>query len=323
MVEIPTSNHQIGSVATLGGRSHQPHMVLCGMRRTGTQNTEDCFEVENHVFMAVLLAAVLHAGWNSVVKVGLDRVSTILLLALVQAAIAIPVLPFVAQPATGSWVWILAAAALHTGYKIFLTQAYAHADLSQAYPLARGSAPLIVTVWSVLFLGTNFTPVSVIAILAISLGILLMAARGSSSGWMRGPAMFWALGTAGFTAGYTLVDGVGARIAGTSSGFILWMVIGDAIGMMAYAALTRGRTAFSALLPAWKSGLAAGAMSLGSYWIAVWAFTQAPIALVAALRESSILFATIIAAVALNERVSRWRWISACFIACGVAFMKA
>ena len=279
--------------------------------------------METHVFAAVLLAAVLHAGWNSLVKMGLDRASTLLLLTLVQAGIAVALLPFVAQPATESWIWILASAALHVGYKVFMMQAYSHADLSQAYPLARGTAPLIVTVWSVLILGATFTPSSVAAILAISLGILMMTAKGSSSGWMRGSAMFWALGTASFTASYTLVDGVGARIAGTSSGFILWMVIGDAIGMSAYAALTRGRATFSALLPVWKTGLAAGAMSLGSYWIAVWAFTQAPIALVAALRESSILFATVIAALLLSERVNRWRWISACFIACGVALMKA
>lgn len=287
------------------------------------QNSKGGPAVENHVFVAVLLAAILHAGWNSVVKMDVDRVSTLLLLTLVQAGIAVALLPFVAQPATDAWTWILASAALHVGYKIFLTQAYAHADLSQAYPLARGSAPLIVAVWSVLILGATFTPSSVAAILAISLGILLMAAKGSSSGWMRGSAIFWALGTAGFTASYTLVDGVGARIAGTSSGFILWMVIGDAVGLTAFAALTRGRTAFSALLPVWKTGFAAGAMSLGSYWVAVWAFTQAPIALVAALRESSILFATVIAALVLSERVSRWRWTAVCIIACGVALMKA
>lgn len=279
--------------------------------------------MENHVFAAVLIAAFLHAGWNSVVKVGLDRVSTVLLLALVQAVIALPILPFVTQPAKEAWPWIIAAAVLHTGYKLFLVQAYAHADLSQAYPLARGTAPLIVTLFSVAFLGVSFDLASLTAILSISLGILLMAVKGSSAGRMRGKALFYAIGTAGLTASYTLVDGIGARIAGTSSGFILWMVLGDAVGMIAYAAWTRGPTAFPALLPAWKTGIAAGAMSLGSYWIAVWAFTQAPIALVAALRESSILFAVLIAAFVLREPVSGWRWASACAIVCGVALMKA
>lgn len=269
--------------------------------------------VDDRIFAAVLLAAFWHAGWNSVVKIGLDRVSTVLLLALVQAAIAIMVLPFVEQPALAALPWIIAAAVLHSGYKVFLIQAYAHADLSQAYPLARGAAPLIVTVWSVIFMGVSFSPLSLSAILVISFGILIMAVKGAEGGVMGG---------AGFTASYTLVDGVGARVAGTPTGFIMWMVIGDAIGMVAYVTRSYGRAAFPALLPAWKIGLAAGAMSLGSYWIAVWAFTQAPIALVAALRESSILFAILIATFALREKVTRWRWISACAIACGMVLMK-
>ncbi|MCB1972773.1 MAG: EamA family transporter, partial [Geminicoccaceae bacterium] len=124
--------------------------------------------MENQVFAAVLFAAFLHAGWNSVVKLGLDRVSTVLLLALVQALIAIPVLPFVPQPATEAWSWIVAAAVLHTGYKVLLVQAYAHADLSQAYPLARGTAPLIVTLVSVIFLDVALDPVSLLAIFCIS-----------------------------------------------------------------------------------------------------------------------------------------------------------
>lgn len=278
--------------------------------------------MENHVFAAVLAAALLHAGWNSIVKVGLDRVSTVVLLALVQALIALPILPFVTLPTLASWPLIVVAAILHTGYKIFLVQAYAYADLSQAYPLARGTAPLIVTAVSFAFLGIAFAPMSLLAILFISAGILLMAVKGAADGRMRGKALFYALGTASFTAGYTLVDGIGARIAETPSGFILWMVIGDAAGMIAYAAWAQGRSFFPALVPAWKSGVAAGAMSLGSYWIAVWAFTRAPIALVAALRESSILFAILIAALILREPVSGWRWASACAIAIGVGLMK-
>lgn len=278
--------------------------------------------METPVFLAVLMAAFLHAGWNAVVKLGLDRVSTVLLLALVQALIALPLLPFVPVPAPQAWAWIATAAMLHSGYKIFLVQAYAHADLSQAYPLARGTAPLIVMVFSALMLGETFGGQELAAIIAISCGILLMAAKGSMQGRMSGRALFFAFGTAGFTASYTLVDGIGARTAGTPSGFILWMVLGDAAVMCLWAGLRRGGRAFPALLPAWKTGLAAGAMSLGSYWIAVWAFTRAPIALVAALRESSILFAVLIAAFVLREPVSRWRWISAGAIATGIVLMK-
>jgi len=278
--------------------------------------------LDNHVFAAVLLAAVLHAGWNSILKMDLDRISTVLLLALVQAFIAALILPFVELPDPAAWPWIVGGALLHTGYKIFLIQAYAHADLSQVYPLARGTAPLIITAVSLLFLGVSFSPLSLVAVLTISFGVLIMAFKGEKSGVMRGNALFWALGTAVFTASYTMADGIGARVAGTPTGFIMWMFIGDAIGMLAYVISRRGFVAFPALLPAWKTGLAAGAMSLGSYWVAVWAFTRAPIALVAALRESSILFSVLIATLVLRESVTGWRWMSAAAIAGGMVLMK-
>ncbi|WP_138468852.1 EamA family transporter [Poseidonocella sp. HB161398] len=278
--------------------------------------------MEPHVFAAVLLAALLHAGWNALLKTGLDRASGVLLLALVQAAIALPLLPFMPLPAAAAWPWIAAGAGLHAGYKMMLARAYDAADLSQAYPLARGCAPLIVTAAAVLALGETPGPRVLAAIAAISLGILVMAARGGPAGRMEGRALAYAGATACFTAAYTLADGIGARIAGSAPAFVLWMALGDAVLMAAWAGARRGRAAFAVLRPAWRSGLAAGAMSLGSYGIAVWAFTRAPIAMVAALRESSILFAVVIAGLVLREPVGRWRWASAGAIACGVALMK-
>lgn len=274
------------------------------------------------IFLSVLVGALLHASWNSTIKVRLDRTVTMLLLALFQCAIALPLLTFVDAPSTDAIWWIVAAAFLHAGYKIFLIQAYTHADLSQAYPLARGLAPMIVTVFSMLSLGESFCIQQLAAISLISAGILLMAAKGSPHGRMTGKALFFALGTAAFTASYTLVDGMGARIAQTAIGFLLWMAIGDAIVMAAWAYLVRGNTLFKALGPEWKIGLATGAMSLASYGIAMWAFTQAPLALIAALRESSILFAVLISAWVLREHVTIWRWMSALSIACGIILMK-
>ncbi|MCZ4354108.1 DMT family transporter [Roseovarius aestuarii] len=279
--------------------------------------------MQTHVFIAILVAALLHAGWNSIVKLDLDRRTSVLLLAIVQAIVALPILPFVPQPANPAWAWIAAAALLHTGYKVFLVEAYSRVDLSQAYPLARGSAPLLVTLFSVFALGETFDSASLLGIGLISTGVFLMAIKGGHIERIQGMALFFVIGTAGFTASYTLVDGIGARIAGTSSGFILWMVIGDAIGMIAYTLLTSGSVAFHRLKPSWKTGTSAGLMSLGSYWIAVWAFTQAPIALVASLRETSILFAILISAFVLGEKVSRWRWIAGLAIFAGVVSIKA
>lgn len=278
--------------------------------------------METHVFAAVLLAALLHAGWNAAVKVGLDPRATMLLLALVQAAIAALLLPFVPAPAMAALPWLAASALLHAGYKIFLTQAYRHADLNQVYPVARGAAPLLVAVFSVSALGETVSVVEAAAVAGISAGVLLMALKGGASGAMNARGLCFGLATAGFTASYTIVDGVGARLAGGPTGFVLWMALGDAGVMCLYAAATGGRTAFARLRPAWKSGLAAGAMSLASYWIAVWAFTQAPLALVAALRETSILFAVLISAFVLRERTSPWRWAAAAAIGLGVLAMR-
>lgn len=270
------------------------------------------------VFLAVLFAAALHAGWNALVKTGLDRFSSILFLGMVQGAIALVLLPFFGLPDRAAWPWVLAGSALHGGYKLALIRAYGHGDLSQIYPLSRGSAPLIVAVAGALFLGERINLARSSAVVAIAAGIILMTGRGG----LNRAGIFWALATAGFTAAYTLADGVGARIAGSASAFILAMVVLDGLIMLAYGLAARGPAGIAAMLPAWRPGAAAGAMSLGSYWIAIWAFTKAPLAMVAALRETSVLFAMLIAAYWLKEGLAPRRWAAAGLIVAGVVLMR-
>jgi drug/metabolite transporter (DMT)-like permease len=274
------------------------------------------------VFLAVLAGAAMHAGWNALVKTGLDRTTSIFLLAFIQGAISLALLPLFALPAAASWPWIAVSAVLHTGYKIFLIRAYAHGDLSQVYPLARGSAPLIVALFSILVLSENLTAVKFAAVCAIALGVMLMSSRLGSGEAMPRQALLYALGTALFTASYTLVDGIGAQISGTASGFTLWMFVGDGMLMTIYALTLRGRGLFAAARGNLSSGLAAGALSLGSYWIAIWAFTLAPIAMVAALRETSVLFAMLIAVFWLGEKAGPQRWFAAGLILLGIVLMR-
>lgn len=274
------------------------------------------------VFFAVLFAALLHAGWNAVVKLGLDRFSSILVLALFQSAIAAVLLPFFPWPAESAWPWLLAGSLLHTGYKLFLIRAYRHGELSQVYPLARGAAPMLVALAGAVLLGERLGLAGMAAILAIIAGILMMAFAGGETLRLSRTALAWALGTACFTAAYTLVDGFGARLSGTAAGFSLWLFLIDGLFMIAVALATRGPAAFAALRFAWRGGLAAGAMSLGSYWIAIWAFTEAPLALVAALRETSILFALLIGLVFLRERIDPARWAAAGLIVAGILLMR-
>lgn len=274
------------------------------------------------VFFAVLAGAAMHAGWNALVKTGLDRTTSIFLLALIQGAISLALLPFFAIPSALSWPWIVVSAFLHSGYKIFLIRAYAHGDMSQVYPLARGAAPLIVAVVGIYLLSETLTASKLAAVCAIALGVMLMSSKLGAGEAMPRKALLFALGTALFTASYTLVDGIGAQLSGTASGFTLWMFVGDGILMTLYAFAARGRGLFAAMRGNLVSGAAAGALSLGSYWIAIWAFTLAPIALVAALRETSVLFAMLIAVFLLGEKASAQRWLAAALILAGIVLMR-
>jgi len=265
----------------------------------------------------------MHAGWNAVVRVGLDRFNSILLLSMTQSGLALLMLPFVAAPAPAVWPWIAGAGLLHTGYKLFLIRAYQHGDLTQVYPLARGAAPPMVALGGILLLGERLSPTGWAAVALIAAGVALMAFRGGPGlGRLPGKALAYALGTAVFVAAYTLADGKGARLAGSATSFAMWMFVGDGLWMLAYAIATRGLKAPVAVLSAWRTGLPAGTLSLGSYWIALWAFTRAPVALVAALRETSVLFAMLIGVLLLKEDAGRWRWAAGLCIAAGVIAMR-
>lgn len=274
------------------------------------------------MFAAVLGAALMHASWNAIVKTGLDRFSAIVLMTAAQGTIGLCLMPVFALPAAAAWPWLVASALLHMCYKLFLIQAYEHGDLSQVYPVARGTAPLIVLLVGAVFLGEDLGWAQTLAVVSIGLGIILMALRRQRLDRMAPKALAFALGTACFTASYSLVDGVGARLAGTASGYTMWLFAGDALGITAYALVTRGFGVFGRLAPAWRSGVTAGTLSLAAYWIVIWAFTLAPLALVAALRETSVLFAMLIGVFLLGEKAGAIRWVSGALILTGVVLMR-
>lgn len=274
------------------------------------------------VFLAVLAAAFMHAGWNALIKVRLDPFLSISLMSLGMGAISLAGLPFVAVPAGWTWLWIGLSVALHTGYKLFLVRAYRIGDLGQVYPLARGTAPLLTALGSAVLIGEVVSPSAGAAIVVLCLGILLMSLRGGGSAKLGRTTVLYALGTSGFIALYTLVDGVGGRSAPSASSYTAWLFVLDGLTMGLVCGSMRGRAAVAGLVPAWRTGLGTGALSLGAYWIVIWAMTQAPIAAVAALRESSILFALVLSAVMLKERLTAWRVTAAVLILAGVAGLR-
>jgi drug/metabolite transporter (DMT)-like permease len=273
------------------------------------------------VFAAVLLAALMHASWNALVKVQTDRLSAVLLIVLAQVGISLVLLPFFPLPLPASCPWVLASGIVHTGYKLTLIQAYRHGDFSQVYPIARGTAPLLVAIVSIAFLSERITVEKCAAIALIGFGVCCMSLRRASIKLPK-KALLPAVTTAAFTASYTLVDGLGVRQAGSATSFLLWTNILDGAFTCTYAILVRGSNAFINLRPAWRAGLPAGAMSLLAYWIVIWAFTQAPIAIVAALRETSVLFAVVIATLFLKERIGLMTILAAMMIATGVVLMR-
>ncbi|MBK8439302.1 MAG: EamA family transporter [Rhodobacter sp.] len=276
------------------------------------------------VFLAVLCAAFLHAAWNGLIRTGNpggSRLQNLLVMALVQGMIGVGLLVLAPLPPAAVWPWLVAAAALHTGYKLCLSVAYDHGDLSRVYPLARGSAPLMVLVASAVVGADVLSGAGVAAVLVLGLGILTMAAGALRSGENR-RLIPWALATAVMTTGYTLVDGLGARAAGHLLMFLGWTFALDGLFFGLCVAALRGPAIFRVPARGWGMGALAAMASLGAYGVVVWAMTEAPIALVGALRETSILFAMLIGWRLFGERMGRDKVVAGGLILLGVGLMR-
>ena len=277
--------------------------------------------MEFHVFLAVLFAAVLHAGWNAVIRSGGDRFQGMLLLTFTQGLMALVMAAFVPLPDGIVWVWVLGSGLVHTSYKLFLAAAYQHGDLSRVYPIARGAAPMIVVLVGYFLLADTIEGKEYVGIGLIGVGVMMMAHGVFSNGESR-RLIPLALGSAICTAGYTILDGMGARVAMNATMFTAWLFIFDAMFFTMYSLISRGTAVFQASSRAWGIGAFAGVLSLATYWIAVWAMTVAPIALVAAVRETSVLFAVVIGAVVLKEKVGIGKILAALVIGAGVVIIR-
>jgi drug/metabolite transporter (DMT)-like permease len=256
------------------------------------------------VFLVVLLAALFHATWNTFIKVDRDRLLFMAVLLASGGIGALSTTPFLPLPAPESWPYIALSILLHQGYTAFLLMAYRFGDLSHVYPLARGSAPLIVALLSVTLIGEKLSHHSVLAVVMIGAGIMSLSfTRGAQN--LRNPwAVFFALTTGLFIAAYTLTDGVGARLAGSAHSYSAWMLGLEWIPLVVFVLLKRKARVLPQIGRVWKPAVLMGLMSLAAYWAVIWAMTVAPIALVAALRETGIIFALLFGVVFLKERLS-------------------
>lgn len=270
-------------------------------------------------FGVLLFAAALHATWNAIVKGSTDKLLTATLVTGSAALLAVIALPFLEQPDRASWPFIVASTVFQIAYFRLLAVNYHRSEMSLAYPLMRGSAPLIVTLVSVLFLNVELPPLAWIGVVIICSGVLGMAATRHTG---NGLSIALALLNACVIAGYTLIDGEGVRRSGAPASYTLWIYLLTGPALVGWALATRRGTFVRYVGSNWMYGIIGGIGTATSYGLALWAMTRAPVAVVSAMRETSILFGTLIAVTILSEQVSRRRIIAACLIAGGAFTLR-
>ncbi|RZU15207.1 DMT family transporter [Streptomyces sp. BK239] len=273
------------------------------------------------VTAAVLLAAVTHASWNAIAHRITDKLTGFTLISGGGLLIGLALTPFAAFPAAGAWPYLLASAAVHIAYYALLMRSFRLGDFGQAYPIARGSAPLVVTVLAAVFaheVPDGWAAAGVAVSCAGLTGVALWGLRGRRPDWA---AIGAALATGLTIAAYTVIDGLGVRAAGSPLGYIAWLMAVQGTVLPLYAITRwRGRT-LQVLRPHAVLGLLGAALSVAAYALVLWAQTHAALAPIAALRESSIIVGAAIGAVFFKERFGAPRIAAAGLLVLGIGLM--
>jgi drug/metabolite transporter (DMT)-like permease len=278
------------------------------------------------IVLLVLLAAVLHASWNAMVKAGTDKLVTQALMMTWAAAVPLAAIWFLPIPAMESWPFLACSIVIHTAYYLLLVGAYEAGDLSQVYPIARGSAPMIVALGAFLVAGESMSLLGVIGVIVVSLGILSLAwrrRRHEDDGWKQEKrAILLAMGTGLSIASYSISDGMGARASGHAIAYIAWMFLLEPLPLLVYAMWRRRGVFWMRAEPILGRTALGGLISMTAYGIVIWAMSQAPLAHVVALRETSVIIAAFIATRLMGEGFGAKRIAAAVMVAAGAALLQ-
>src|SRR3954468_15281717 len=274
-------------------------------------------EITLPVTLAVLGAALLHASWNVLVKSGADKELETINIALGSGLVALALALFLPPPARASWPWVAGSAVVHILYFAFLAGAYRWGELSYTYPVMRGGGPMIVALFGALVLGEVLPLHATVGVLFICAGIV-----GFAAGRHDRRATAFAVGNALVIGAYTLIDGNGARLSEAPLSYTLWFFVANGVVIAIYGALRRGPAVVAYFRAAWIKAMVGGACAVASYGIALWAMTRAPIAIVAVLRETAVIFAAVIAAVVLKEKFTRRRLAATGAVMLGLIALK-
>jgi drug/metabolite transporter (DMT)-like permease len=273
------------------------------------------------VTAAVLLAAVTHAGWNALAHRITDKLVGFTLIAGGGTLLGLAAIPFVPFPAGGAWPYLIASALIHVVYYALLMRSFRLGDFGQAYPIARGTAPLVVTVLAALFaheVPDRWAAAGIALSCAGLTGVALWGLRGRRPHWA---AIGAALATGLSIAAYTVVDGLGVRASGSSLGYTAWLMAAEGWVIPAYALHKWRGSAVARLRPFAAVGLLGAVLSVSAYGLVLWAQTRAELAPIAALRESSIIVGAAIGAVFFKERFGAPRVAAAGLLVAGIGLM--
>src|SRR6266850_1269216 len=274
-------------------------------------------EISLPVTLAVLGAALLHAAWNVLVKSGADTELETVNIAIGSGLIAFIAALFLPAPAPASWPWVAGSAVVHILYFVFLAGAYRWGELSYTYPVMRGGGPMLVALVGALVLGEVLPLGATLGLVLICAGIFAFA-----SGRHDRRATAFALGNAVVIAAYTLIDGQGARLSAAPLSYTLWFFAANGVVILIYGLARRGAEVPAYWRTNWKRAITGGGCAVAAYGIAPWAMTRAPIAIVAVLRETSVIFAAVIAAFVLHEKFTRRRLVATGAVLLGLIALK-
>lgn len=274
------------------------------------------------VMLIVLFSAVLHASWNALVRASFSTFHDTVLLVLGAGVWSLFFLPLVPFPTVESLPYLTVSVLIHVVYFILVALSYRSGELSLVYPLMRGSAPVLSMVAAAILIKEYPSPGGWIGVVLISCGVLVLAGDSLRFGTFRLASMSFALANACVIVVYTLVDGQGVRLSGHALSYTGWMFLGTGLLLLAISSAVQGREMLKCIKTGWHRGLLGGGLSLASYSLVLWAMTHAPIALIAALRETSVVFAAIIAASLLKEPITRLRYASIFTVTVGAITMK-
>lgn len=272
--------------------------------------------------LVVLFAALLHAGWNAMVRASADKFIDTGLIVWGAGALTALLLPFMPLPASASWPYLAASVLIHVAYFTLVAFSYRGGDLSFVYPIMRGTAPVFSAIAAIFLLNESPSPGGWAGVLLISAGVVVLAGDSWRAGSFRPASAMFALTNAAVIVIYTLVDAQGARLSGHAFSYTAWMFLWTAVSSLAVFLAVRGRGMLRHFRSGWRTGLLGGACTLASYSLALWAMTRAPVAAVAALRETSVVFAAILAACLLKESISRLRYSSIFMVSAGAIAIK-